>query len=477
MSGDRRRRSRRRCRRARAAARRGTLGLARRHGRRRRVAVAARAEHALDQDRLVRGGRGRSALPSARSNARFTSRQPRRRRSRAGRPSRGSPATSARSRRTRRRAPGQRQERLVVARAAPACPASSSSSGKAAKSGRSMPVVEDQDRLQPGVGEEQASLGLRQWSRWDMRVLRSSAAPKATVAGGVDNRPRPPDGHGRLPCAPALRPGRRLHDTPYAGNPVAVVLDGSGLTTAEMQRVANWTNLSETTFVLPPTHADADYRVRIFTPVLELPFAGHPTLGTCHAWLRPARTPQRDDVDRPGVRRRPGAGPPRRRRRSPSRRRRCVRSGPVEPDARRPDRDACWDRPRRRSSTPRGSTTGPAGSRSCCGAPTPCWPSARASSTRTSGSSGPYPSGLARGVRGARLLPQGRRDRGGPGDRQPERLARAVAARHRPRDRAVRRQPGHGARPRRPRHISQDDDGTIWVGGGTVTCIDGQVEL
>jgi PhzF family phenazine biosynthesis protein len=72
---------------------------------------------------------------------------------------------------------------------------------------------------------------------------------------------------------------------PYRGNPVAVVLDGDGLTTEQMQRVANWTNLSETTFVLPPTTSDADYRVRIFTPSEELPFAGHPTIGTCHAWL------------------------------------------------------------------------------------------------------------------------------------------------------------------------------------------------
>ena len=73
--------------------------------------------------------------------------------------------------------------------------------------------------------------------------------------------------------------------TPYSGNPVAVVLDGEGLSSEEMQRFAHWTNLSETTFVLAPTVADADYRVRIFTPVAELPFAGHPTLGTCHAWL------------------------------------------------------------------------------------------------------------------------------------------------------------------------------------------------
>jgi PhzF family phenazine biosynthesis protein len=72
---------------------------------------------------------------------------------------------------------------------------------------------------------------------------------------------------------------------PCSGNPVAVVIDAEGLSTEEMQRFARWTNLSETTFVLPPTAPEADYRVRIFTPALELPFAGHPTLGTCHAWL------------------------------------------------------------------------------------------------------------------------------------------------------------------------------------------------
>ncbi len=75
-------------------------------------------------------------------------------------------------------------------------------------------------------------------------------------------------------------------DTPYLGNPLAVVLDGTGLSTETMQRFTDWTNLSECTFVLPPTDAGADYRVRIFCPGRELPFAGHPTLGTCHAWLQ-----------------------------------------------------------------------------------------------------------------------------------------------------------------------------------------------
>jgi PhzF family phenazine biosynthesis protein len=72
---------------------------------------------------------------------------------------------------------------------------------------------------------------------------------------------------------------------------VAVVLDASGLSTEAMQRFANWTNLSETTFVLPATDPAADYRVRIFTASVELPFAGHPTLGTCHAWLEHGGSP------------------------------------------------------------------------------------------------------------------------------------------------------------------------------------------
>jgi PhzF family phenazine biosynthesis protein len=80
--------------------------------------------------------------------------------------------------------------------------------------------------------------------------------------------------------------------TPYLGNPLAVVLDGTGLSDAQMQHFAAWTNLSETTFVLPPSHALADYRVRIFTPGAELPFAGHPTLGTCHAWLAAGGKPK-----------------------------------------------------------------------------------------------------------------------------------------------------------------------------------------
>ena len=84
--------------------------------------------------------------------------------------------------------------------------------------------------------------------------------------------------------------------TALLGNPLAVVHDGSGLDTERMQAFARWTNLSETTFLLPPTHPEADYRVRIFTPGGELPFAGHPTLGSCHVWLKSGGRARRDDV-------------------------------------------------------------------------------------------------------------------------------------------------------------------------------------
>lgn len=80
--------------------------------------------------------------------------------------------------------------------------------------------------------------------------------------------------------------------TPLGGNPVAVVHDAEGLDDATMAAFARWTNLSETTFLLPPTSADADYRLRIFTPGRELPFAGHPTLGSAHAWLENGGVPR-----------------------------------------------------------------------------------------------------------------------------------------------------------------------------------------
>lgn len=93
---------------------------------------------------------------------------------------------------------------------------------------------------------------------------------------------------------------------PYTGNPVGVVLDGSDLTVDQMAAITRWTNLSEVTFMSPATHPEADYRVRIFTSAsptesradggYELPFAGHPTLGTCHAWLESGGAPSRPDL-------------------------------------------------------------------------------------------------------------------------------------------------------------------------------------
>jgi len=87
-----------------------------------------------------------------------------------------------------------------------------------------------------------------------------------------------------------------FHDTPFSGNPLAVVFDADDLSTEDMQAITRWLNLSETTFLLPPSTPEADYRVRIFTIDREMPFAGHPTLGTCHAWLMAGGRPKREGL-------------------------------------------------------------------------------------------------------------------------------------------------------------------------------------
>jgi PhzF family phenazine biosynthesis protein len=79
---------------------------------------------------------------------------------------------------------------------------------------------------------------------------------------------------------------------PFLGNPVAVVHGADGIGEEDMAPFARWTNLSETTFLLEPTNAAADYRLRIFTPSVELPFAGHPTIGSAHAWLEAGGVPR-----------------------------------------------------------------------------------------------------------------------------------------------------------------------------------------
>ncbi|MEF0938923.1 PhzF family phenazine biosynthesis protein [Rhizobium sp. BR 362] len=83
---------------------------------------------------------------------------------------------------------------------------------------------------------------------------------------------------------------------PLRGNPLAVVVGADALTDSQMASFANWTNLSETTFLLRPTTAKADYRIRIFTPIGELPFAGHPTLGSCHVWLASGGRSNEDEI-------------------------------------------------------------------------------------------------------------------------------------------------------------------------------------
>jgi PhzF family phenazine biosynthesis protein len=85
-----------------------------------------------------------------------------------------------------------------------------------------------------------------------------------------------------------------FHDGLFSGNPLAVILDAGGLSTEEMQKITRWMNLSETTFLLPPTMPGAHYKVRIFTLEREMPFAGHPTLGSCHAWLKAGVTPHQE---------------------------------------------------------------------------------------------------------------------------------------------------------------------------------------
>jgi len=83
---------------------------------------------------------------------------------------------------------------------------------------------------------------------------------------------------------------------PFKGNPLAVIAEADGLDDEQMRAIANWTNLSETTFLMRPKDAAADYHVRIFTPTRELPFAGHPTLGSCHAWLALGHKPKGDTI-------------------------------------------------------------------------------------------------------------------------------------------------------------------------------------
>jgi PhzF family phenazine biosynthesis protein len=272
--------------------------------------------------------------------------------------------------------------------------------------------------------------------------------------------------------------------TPYAGNPVAVVLDSDGLTTQEMERFTRWTNLSEATFVLPPTQPDADYRVRIFTSAAataarralasELPFAGHPTLGTCHAWLSASGTPKRDVVVqecgvglvpvRRGADGLAFAAPP------------LIRSGPVDEllvqhiaSVLRIDRadivDAAW------------ADNGP-------GWVAVLLPTADAVLALEPGFVdcdlgvvGPYPKGSPVAFEVRAFFPKNGATAEDPvtGSLNAS-LAQWLLGSGSARAPYVVSQGTALGRAGRI-HISRDDDGTIWVGGGTIICVSGHVEL
>jgi PhzF family phenazine biosynthesis protein len=263
--------------------------------------------------------------------------------------------------------------------------------------------------------------------------------------------------------------------TPYRGNPVAVVLDARGLTTEEMLEFARWTNLSETTFVLPPSAPGADYRVRIFTPGSELPFAGHPTLGTCHAWLAAGGTPGGADVivQECGAGlvpvRRTGYGlafaaPP------------LLRSGPVEePVVERVARmlgigraeilDAEW------------AANGPG------------WVAVLLASADEVlalrpgfvdldvGVVGPYPEGSPEAFEVRAFFPKDGATAEDPvtGSLNAS-LAQWLLRTGRAEAPYVASQGTVLGRAGRA-HVSRDADGTIWVGGGTITCVTGEVKL
>ncbi|HTW03928.1 MAG TPA: PhzF family phenazine biosynthesis protein [Streptosporangiaceae bacterium] len=264
--------------------------------------------------------------------------------------------------------------------------------------------------------------------------------------------------------------------TPYLGNPVAVVLDAAGVSDDEMARFARWTNLSETTFVLPPDDGEADYRVRIFTPAVELPFAGHPTLGTCHAWLDAGGTPARDETivqqcaaGLVRIRRDAGrlafAAPP------------LIRSGPVdEPVVRhiaevlgigRGDIvDAEW------------ADNGPGWVAVLLGSADAVLALRPGGTDLDLGVAGPYPPGSPQAFEVRAFTPK----LAGGADEDPVtgslnaslagwllRTGRATAPYVASQGTVLGRQ-GRV-------HVSLDDDGTIWVGGGTVTCVAGQVDL
>jgi PhzF family phenazine biosynthesis protein len=262
---------------------------------------------------------------------------------------------------------------------------------------------------------------------------------------------------------------------PYAGNPVAVVLAADALSTDAMQRFARWTNLSETTFVLPTVSPDADYRVRIFTTMRELPFAGHPTLGTCHAWLEAGGTPRGAEsiVQECGaglvpIRRSESglafAAPP------------LVRSGPVE--------DELVERLARMLGIDRNAMVdtqwvdnGPGWVAVLLEDPEAVLALEPRFDELDVGVVAPYPEGSPEAFEVRAFTPKD-----GGVDEDPvtgslnASLAQWLLATGRATAPYVARQGTALGRAGRV-HVTQDAGGQVWVGGGTVTCVRGEVEL
>ena len=262
---------------------------------------------------------------------------------------------------------------------------------------------------------------------------------------------------------------------PCSGNPVAVVLGAEGLSTEEMQRFARWTNLSETTFVLPPADPQADYRVRIFTPELEAPFAGHPTLGTCHAWLdaggephNPGEVVQECEAGLVPLRRNADglafAAPP------------TIRSGPVEPSL-------VQEIARTLGLDPAGIVDSQWVDNG------PGWVAVLLESAEAVlairpgfaeldiGVVGPYPDGSSEAFEVRAFFPKDGELAEDPvtGSLNAS-LAQWLLASGRARSPYIASQGTALGRAGRV-HVSRDDDGTIWVGGRTTTYVEGRVEL
>ena len=263
-------------------------------------------------------------------------------------------------------------------------------------------------------------------------------------------------------------------DTPYLGNPVAVVLGADGLSTEQMQLFARWTNLSETTFVLTPRASGADYLVRIFTPTGELPFAGHPTLGTCHAWLEAGGHPADSGAVvqecaaglvtvRPCEAGLAFAAPP------------LVRSGPVE--------DAVTERVARGLNIARGDIVDIAWADNG-----PGWVAVLLASAEAVlavkpgvvdldiGVVGPYPFGSPEAVEVRAFSPQVTSVEDPVTGSLNASLGQWLLTAGRVTAPYVASQ--GTAMGRRGRvHVSRGADGQVWVGGGTITCVSGAVEL